>query len=60
MSPIYFDRRGRYVGKRAPMTLVPQDRSKSATLFKRLMGTTTPGEHQRPGSVTQVVLGRNP
>lgn len=40
-SAIYFDRRGRYVGKRA-YDLVPQDRSKSATLFKRLMGTTTP------------------
>lgn len=40
-SAIYFDRRGRYVGKRA-YDLVPQDRSKSATLFKRLMGTSTP------------------
>lgn len=40
-SAIYFDRRGRYVGKRA-YDLVPQDRSKAATLFKRLMGTTTP------------------
>lgn len=40
-SAIYFDRRGRYVGKRA-YDIVPQDRSKSATLFKRLMGTTTP------------------
>lgn len=40
-SAIYFDRRGRYVGKRA-YDLVPQDRLKSATLFKRLMGTTTP------------------
>lgn len=40
-SAIYFDRRGRYVGKRA-YDLAPQDRSKSATLFKRLMGTTTP------------------
>lgn len=40
-SAIYFDRRGRYVGKRA-YDLVPQDRNKSATLFKRLMGTTTP------------------
>ena len=39
-SAIYFDRRGRYVGKRA-YDLVPQDRSKSATLFKRLMGTET-------------------
>lgn len=40
-SAIYFDRRGRYVGKRA-YDLAPQDRSKSATLFKRLMGTSTP------------------
>lgn len=40
-SAIYFDRRGRYIGKRA-YDLVPQDRSKSATLFKRLMGTSTP------------------
>jgi molecular chaperone DnaK len=40
-SAIYFDRRGRYVGKRA-YDLVPQDRSKSATGFKRLMGTSTP------------------
>jgi len=40
-SAIYFDRRGRYVGQRA-YDLAPQDRSKSATLFKRLMGTTTP------------------
>lgn len=40
-SAIYLDRRGRYVGKRA-YDLVPQDRSKSATLFKRLMGTSTP------------------
>ena len=40
-SAIYFDRRGRYVGKRA-YDLVPQDRNKSATLFKRLMGTSTP------------------
>src|SRR3546814_13577259 len=40
-SSIYFDRRGRYVDKRA-YDLAPQDRSKSATLFKRLMGTSTP------------------
>lgn len=40
-SAIYFDRRGRYVGKRA-YDLVPQDKSKAAVLFKRLMGTTTP------------------
>lgn len=40
-SAIYFDRRGRYVGKRA-YDLVPQDRNKSATLFKRLLGTSTP------------------
>lgn len=40
-SAIYFDKRGRYVGKRA-YDLVPQDRDRSATLFKRVMGTSTP------------------
>ncbi|KAF1701165.1 Hsp70 family protein [Pseudoxanthomonas kaohsiungensis] len=50
-SAIYFDRRGRYVGKRA-YDLVPQDRSKSATLFKRLMGTTTPINISGQDSVT--------
>jgi len=40
-SAIYFDRRGRYVGKRA-YDLLPQDRTKGAFIFKRLMGTTTP------------------
>ncbi len=50
-SAIYFDRRGRYVGKRA-YDLVPQDRSKSATLFKRLMGTSTPITISGQDSVT--------
>lgn len=50
-SAIYFDRRGRYVGKRA-YDLVPQDRSKSATLFKRLMGTSTPINISGQDSVT--------
>lgn len=50
-SAIYFDRRGRYVGKRA-YDLVPQDRSKSATLFKRLIGTTTPINISGQESVT--------
>jgi len=50
-SAIYFDRRGRYVGKRA-YDLVPQDRSKSATLFKRLMGTSTPINISGQESVT--------
>ena len=40
-SAIYFDRRGRYVGKRA-YDLIPQDREKAAFLFKRFMGTSTP------------------
>lgn len=40
-SAIYFDRRGRYIGKRA-YDLVPQDRDRAAILFKRLMGTSTP------------------
>ncbi len=40
-SAIYFDRRGRYVGKRA-YDLVPQDKDKAAVLFKRVMGTSTP------------------
>ena len=50
-SAIYFDRRGRYIGKRA-YDLVPQDRSKSATLFKRLMGTSTPINISGQDSVT--------
>lgn len=50
-SAIYFDRRGRYVGKRA-YDLVPQDRNKSATLFKRLMGTATPINISGQESVT--------
>lgn len=40
-SAIYFDRRGRYVGKRA-YDLIPQDKEKAAFLFKRFMGTSTP------------------
>lgn len=50
-SAIYFDRRGRYVGKRA-YDLVPQDRGKSATVFKRFMGTTTPVNISGQGPVT--------
>src|SRR3546814_11394635 len=40
-SAIYFDRRGRYVGKRA-YDLEPQDLSKSAPLLQRPLGTSTP------------------
>ena len=50
-SAIYFDRRGRYVGKRA-YDLVPQDRAKAAILFKRLMGTSTPIEISGQDSLT--------
>lgn len=50
-SAIYFDRRGRYVGKRA-YDLVPQDKSKAAILFKRIMGTTTPINISGQDSVT--------
>ena len=40
-SAIYFDRRGKYIGKRA-YDLAPNDRDRAAILFKRVMGTSTP------------------
>jgi len=40
-SAIYFDKRGKYIGKRA-YDLAPQDKDRAAILFKRIMGTSTP------------------
>src|SRR3546814_19851887 len=48
-SAIYFDRRGRYVGKRA-YDLAPKDRTTSAPLLKRPKGTSPP--EQKRDSMT--------
>ncbi|KFN50667.1 Hsp70 family protein [Arenimonas composti] len=40
-SAIYYDRRARYVGRRA-YDMAARDRDRAAVLFKRLMGTSTP------------------
>ena len=40
-SAIYYDRRGKYIGKRA-YDLAPHERDRAAILFKRVMGTSTP------------------
>src|SRR3546814_12760463 len=48
-SAIYFDRRGRYVCKRA-YDLAPQDRRNAPTLFSRTMRTSIP--HNVSGQAT--------
>ncbi len=40
-SAIYYDRRGKYIGRRA-YDMAPLDRGRAAILFKRVMGTSTP------------------